>query len=517
MRRKDNDTASATFALTILVLLAGCVPEVREETESAESESWSVTAWGERYEVFPEVESLVAGRSSLAHTHITVLEGFVPMAEGSVEIVLRSGAGEERFRADEPVRAGIFNVEITPQAPGEYDLAFLVASPGGREEIKGGRVRVGTEKAPGAVAEAPSPAGSIGSSEPLSFLKEQQWRASFGTEWVASGTLPQSVEGVARVRPPAGGAATITAPVDAVLLPELWPHAGRRVVRGAALFRMVPRIAPERSLATLEAERDSHEAELAVAEARLLRLAGLLEVEATSQSEIEEAENRVNRIAGRLAAAERDLEAAHSAREGGSAGATTVTAPFGGEISVVHASPGEVVAAGAALARLVRTDSVWLEINVSPEAARRVSKGVRGVVLNFPEGASLRVENGSRLVAIAPEVDARTGTVKVLLEIPPSEDLILGTSATAQVLLKEDAEGIVVPATAVVDDGGVMIAYLQLGGESFARQPVKVTARQGKRAIVEGLAIGQRLVTRGGQAIRRSSLLATGKPQGHVH
>ena len=58
-----------------------------------------------------------------------------------------------------------------------------------------------------------------------------------------------------------------------------------------------------------------------------------------------------------------------------------------------------------------------------------------------------------------------------------------------------------------------MIAYLQLGGESFARQPVNVTARQGKWAIVEGLAIGQRLVTRGGQAIRRSSLLATGEPR----
>ena len=122
-----------------------------------------------------------------------------------------------------------------------------------------------------------------------------------------------------------------------------------------------------------------------------------------------------------------------------------------------------------------------------------------------------------RLVSTSPEVDARTGTVSVLLEVPPSEALILGSTATAQILLSESAEGVVVPASALIDDGGVEIVYLQLSGEEFARQAVKVTARQGKRAIVEGLVTGQRLVTRGGEAIRRSSLLATGDVQGHVH
>ena len=71
--------------------------------------------------------------------------------------------------------------------------------------------------------------------------------------------------------------------------------------------------------------------------------------------------------------------------------------------------------------------------------------------------------------------------------------------------------------SALIDDGGVEVVYLQLSGEEFARQPVEVVARQGKRAIVEGLEAGQRLVTRGGEAIRRSSLLATGEVQGHVH
>ena len=475
--------AAAVLALGVSSLLAGCSSEAPPSPTEAADEGWSVTAWGERYEIFPEVDALVVGELAMAHTHVTALEDFSPMIDGSVEILLRSAGAELSFRASEPVRPGIFNVEIRPDTPGDYDLSFLISSPAGTEEILSGQVRVGTAEVPGSVTRASAPPGAAGGGEPLSFLKEQQWRTDFATVWVRSGSLPQSVEGVARVRPPAGGEATITAPVDAVLLPEPWPYPGRRVQSGNPIFRLVPRVAPDRSLAVLEAERSALEAELSTAAARLERLRGLFEIEATSRREVEEAKMRVDRLGGNLAAAELDLEAAHSAREGGSSGATTVNAPFAGEISAVYASPGEVVAAGAALGRLVKTGSVWLEVAVSPEAGRRLAEGLSGVVVTFPEGFSLRIEEGVRLVSTAPEIDARTGTVAVLLEVPPSEALILGSTVTAQILLSESAEGVVVPASALIDDGGVEVVYLQLSGEEFVRQPVQVTTRQGKRAI----------------------------------
>ncbi len=122
-----------------------------------------------------------------------------------------------------------------------------------------------------------------------------------------------------------------------------------------------------------------------------------------------------------------------------------------------------------------------------------------------------------RLVSVAPEVDPETGTVAVLVELPGASELVLGTVVAAQLLLSATVEGVAVPATAIVDDGGVAIAYLQLSGESFARQPVHVVARQGDRVLVAGLVPGQRLVTRGGEAIRRSSLMASGEAHGHVH
>jgi cobalt-zinc-cadmium efflux system membrane fusion protein len=506
------------IALAIAVGLQGCAgdnqPEVHEEEET-----WAVTAWGELYELFPEVDVLVAGETATAHTHVTVLDGFQPLLEGRVEIVLRQGESEMVFTSVEPVRPGIFNVEVRPEAAGEFELAFRIASAAGKEEIPGGRVRVGSSEEPGGLIAAAEPTAAGDGGEPLPFLKEEQWRTEFATVWVEPTSLARSVEGLARVRPPAGGEAAITAPMDAVLLPEPWPYPGQPVERGAPLFQLLPRTAADRSLSDLEAGAASLNTELATARARLARLEELLALEATSRREVEEAGARVTTLEALSSAADRNLQTARSAREGGDVGGLTLRAPLSGLIAAVTASPGAAVAAGEPLARVVRSEPRWLEVAVSPEDARRLRRDdVAGVVVSFPEGAPIRLAGEAiRLVSVSPEMEAATGTVAVLLQVPGIDDLILGTTVQAQVLLAEEVEGIVVPATAPVDDGGVTVVYLQLSGEEFSRQEVHVVARQGDRILVEGLVPGQRLVTHGGEAIRRSSLMTSGEAQGHVH
>jgi len=509
---------SASTILLVAVLLVSSCTGSSVEDQHAKPESWSITAWGSLYEVFPEVDMLIAGDLATAHTHVTALEDFTPVLDGTVEIVLFSQTGEQVFAASEPVRPGIFNVEIRPETAGEFDLAFRITSAAGHEEIRGGTVRVGTAESPGGVIVAPAPKAPIDGGEPLSFLKEEQWRSDFATSWVREDSLTRSVSGLVRVRPPAGGAATVTSPVDGVLFPDVWPYPGYRVEQGTPLFSVVPRVASDRSLPTLEAELASLQAELSTARARYSRLEELYSLEATSQRELEEARARVETLKARYSAASRDFESANSARQGGASGALTIRAPFSGEIASVSASPGETVAAGNPLARLVRTDRLWLEVSLVPQVARQLdTESVSGVVLTFPEGPPIRFEEGIHLVSVAPEMDPATGTVSVLLEVPPSAGLILGTSAQAQILLAETLPGIVVPTSALVDDGGVAVVYLQLTGESFARQAVHVLKRQGDRLLLDRLVAGQRLVVRGGEAIRRSSLMASGEAQGHVH
>jgi len=75
----------------------------------------------------------------------------------------------------------------------------------------------------------------------------------------------------------------------------------------------------------------------------------------------------------------------------------------------------------------------------------------------------------------------------------------------------------VIPETALIDDSGVMVAYLQIEGESFVRTEVTVLARQSGKALVVGLPSGARLVEQGGNSIRRATLVAKDVGEGHVH
>jgi len=512
------DAGSRRWAAVLLVALATAACGGQAGRAPAEEEmGWSVTAWGDIYEVFPETDALVAGRPSTAHVHVTMLADFQPLQAGSVEIVLTGPGGERVYRAEAPVRPGIFAVEVRPESAGDYDLAFRIAGEQGREEIRGGRVRVGEPGSPGRLLVAPAPPAADDGGEPLPFLKEEQWRSDFATAWVQRGSLATSVEGLAQIIAPAGGDVTLSAPVDAVLPPQRWLYPGRAVRRGEALFRLLPRLAAEHSLAELEARRSALETDLETSTARLARLEELLALEATSLRDVEEARARVRILESRRDAAVSDLATARAARQGGRAGAEEIRAPFDGEVAAVLVSPGAVVEAGRPLARVVRTDAIWLRVALPPDAVTKLSDGVGSVVLSVSQGDSLRLDEGVRLVSVAPQMDAATGTVAVLLEARPHPRLVLGTTVQAQILLSAARPGVVIPSSARVDDGGVPVVYLQLTGESFARQEIQVLERLGDRLLVDGLVPGQRLVTRGGDAVRRSSLLASGQSPGHVH
>ncbi len=491
---------------------------------AAAAENWSVTAWSEHYELFAETEPLVAGRAAHAHAHLTYLPDFSALGAGSVAGVLRGPDGERSFVAPAPVRPGIFSVVLEPARPGTYELAFRVDNEKASEEIAAGKVRVGDEASPGGLVEAPAGAPDEGAAtgEPVAFLKEQQWRTEFATEWAREGSVRRGLRAPGRVRPASGGEATVTAPVDGLISAERWPHAGLDVPRGAPLFVLTPRVVADQSLAGLRAAVTELESELGVAQARVDRLRELLAVEAASRRETEEAAARVAALTARLDAARRERETAAAVRGGSGAGPERfrIASPIAGRVAEVAVSPGQFVAAGTPLARVVDASPVWLELALQPEQAAALAGTPAGLsVRRWAEDEPLLIAGADlRLVASAPELDPGTGTVAVILEVRRGVDVLrLGSRVEAEVLLPGELAGVVVPASALIDDGGVEIVYVQLGGESFDRRKVEIEARQGPLALVRGLAAGERIVTRGGNAIRRSALLGAGAVEGHVH
>ena len=506
----------------VALVLAGCRGGGAGKDAAEEPEAWAVTAWGRLYEVFPETAPLVKGKVSPAHTHVTVLSDFSPLREGKVEILLR-GRGEQRF-AGTFKRDGIFDVPVQPNAAGEFDLVFRIESSQGTEEIPGGRVRVGDEENPGGLVEGPKPPHGVGvaegSGDAVPFLKEQQWKTPFATAWTSESDVRRTLAGAARVKAAAGGELVLTAPVDAVLSSEPWPHRGQVLRKGAAIFRFLPSIDPSRSLAQLGADAAALEAEARTAREREERLARLLGDGAASRAEVDRARAEREALDARLAAARRDHETAAAARSGRLAGPLeSLVAPFDGAVADVSVSPGQAVSSGASLGRFVKTQPVWIEVALRAEEATEAGS-LEALFLRRPGDAEpLEIARGGvRVISRAPEVDPHTGTIAVTLEVQQRVgELPIGSSIQAELIVPGTGKGIVVPATALVDDGGVTVAYVQLEGESFARRPVQVVGRQGAATAIAGLAPGERLVTRGAAEIRRASLLSTGAPEGHVH
>jgi len=505
-------------AVSLLASVTACR---RPAPVSGEVEGWSVTAWGERFEIFAEVEPLVAGVSAVSNTHVTVLAGFSPLREGSVAAVLRApGNSDAVFRQAVKKRDGIYPIEIKPAREGDFDLLFLVEAPSGREEIPGGRVHVGRKDAPGGRLEDRA-AGP--QEEGVSFLKEQQWRTAFATDWVREGPVATTLHGPARVRPAGAGETVLTASMDAVVSSRPWPFRGQALAAGATVFHLTPQVTGIRSVGELDAEVRGLDAEADAARRRSERLGTLLELEAVSRAEVERAEAARKSVDARLAAARRDLVNARAVRSGGAGGSSVaVRAPWASQVAEMSVSPGQAVSAGTPLARLVKPSPVWIEVALTPADASRLGSTakVQGLFLRRagePTPTAIPAE-AVRLVSRAPEVDPRTATVTAIFEVRQSaETLPFGTAADAEIALPGEQRGVAIPTTALVDDGGVTVAYVQLEGESFARREVRLRARQGEAVAVEGLRPGERLVTRGGQAIRRASLLSAGAPEGHAH
>lgn len=513
----------STLAL-ILVVVAGCAtpPDDAHVGHTHEGdESWTVTAWGDMYEVFSEGQGLTVGHDSEVAVHVTVLEHFAPLTEGRVTIQMTDPAGgSHTWPSDAPARDGIYVVSIRPVETGDHALAFLIEAPAGTETLDGGTVRVGTHEEPGGVVSAPHqtppPTG-----EPVPFLKEQQWRTSFATEAVPREVIRATVGGPARVRPAAQGEVLLTAPFDAVLAREPWPWSGRAVAAGEPVLQLIPRAGAERSLAVLEAEVRTLEAEQRLAAERVERLEGLLAAEATSRAERDRAVAAAEALEARLLAARADLDNAQAARTGARPrSALALSAPWAARVAEIRVTPGEAVSAGAPLVRLVKPRPVWLEVALRPEDAARITSSSPGLHLRRAGSNDVLSldPDAVRLVSRAPEIDARTATQTVILELQRDADsLPLGTSAQVEVVLDDPREGTVIPTSALVDDGGQTVAYVQLEGESFARREIQVLAREGNRVLVDGLGEGERVVTEGGATIRRTTLLSSGGGAEHVH
>jgi RND family efflux transporter MFP subunit len=465
--------------------------------------SVTVTAWTDRAEIFAEHPPMIAGQTSGPWAiHVTDLDAHTPVAEGTLTLRFRRPDGAAYVHtANAPSSPGIFTPQPEIPEAGTFRLFAIVESPAVRDTVDLGDLRVydSASQVPASEATAPE----------IAFTKEQQWETDFATVTAAQGSVATSVEAPGTIVPVAGRFAKVAAPVSGLTpaRPNLdMPAPGDRVREGERLAVLTPS-GSETSYAVMKARVDRLEREVRRAER-------LLEAEAIPRTQLVEARH--------------DLEVARAALAsmgGSSEGETTASspsdftyslrAPLSGRVHERHLAPGSHVDVGTVLYTIVDPSRVWIRLRVPVEHASQAADATGGVFT--VEGSATR-HTADRVVSTGASIDAESRTLPVLLEADNTEGrLTIGMHADATLLLDTAEPGVVLPTHAIQREDGEPVAYVQTGGESFERRPLRLGPSDGTHTVVRrGVEAGEHVVTSGAYQVYLASLGST-EIGGHGH
>ena len=496
-KRVESKLETLTAATLAVVLLASGCNDAEVELE-AEIGAVVVTQWNDSTELFLEYPRVVAGeQTGNWAVHLTDMEDFKPIRSGTLTVHFVSDqVGAETFRVDAPIRDGIFVLDPVVRQPGVYRVELELTSPQDNSRHTLARVRVYSSVEEALAAEVVEDEGGI------AFLKEQQWVIPFAVHPLKEHEVQRTVTAPAEIVPPDGALVEVSALVDGIAPADEnrdAPSVGERGREGQILVGLAP---------TAQG-------------GGFARSRGAVE---RLQREVERSERlfAAGAIAGRrLEDSRHDLEIARAELDaigGVTEGAyrLSLRAPISGVIARRSFLPGGRVEAGQPLFTILDPARAWLRVQMSAATATKVANG-SGTM--FTTEDSNDVFHTSRLLSVGSVLNPQTRTVPVVFEVAEAGGLFaFGQLAQATVPIGGVVTGIAVPNEAILDDNGTPVAYVQTGGETFARRILTLGERDGIRTqVLAGLSLGEMVVTVGAYQVRLASLAGGDFAGGHAH
>lgn len=490
------------------------------------------TIWQEGIELFAEHPLLVAGERTHLTVHLTVLDDHRPVREGRLAVTLqaRDGSGQ-RFESVAPARPGIYVLELAPERTGMHSLLFEIDLPGdGPTEIRVGGIAVFSRED---VERFHTHRHEHGDDDDdhdehdhehdddahIAFSKELQWRMRFSGAPARQEAIAPRLNLSAEVEPVPGRHTDVVAPARGVLRPvagQSWLRAGQRVQAGDVLAELVP-FANIEDLARLRADFEAAGARLRLAQAELARVRDLVGDGVLPERRLLEAEaEAVTARSARDAMRDRLAGARGEAADGET---LPLRAVLDGTVISSPVSPGQVVNAGTRVATVLDARRVWLRVHAPAQDI---------AVLTDPQAdpQDLRVRRpGSRdWIALEDAVLVYRGEVlehgalPLIFEIDNPGGFVIGLPLIASLAAGAPESRVTIPEAAVLDDDGIDVVIVQLGGETFERRPVRLGTRAaGRIAALDGLAAGERVIVDGAYAVLLAGRGPAALDDGHNH
>lgn len=279
----------------------------------------------------------------------------------------------------------------------------------------------------------------------------------------------------------------LSAPVEATIL-TIHAAPGTQVRVGDAIVTLRP--SPNAALDLNRAANDAAQANAAYARAKRLRADGLM-----SDADVESA----RAIANSAAATRASLV--------GRAGRLTLRSPIFGTVQMIGGSQGDLIAAGAPVARIASEDGARARFGIDPALARRISRGAPIRISPATDSAGFSVSVSS----VDPVADSATRLASLYAPLPPQADIASGETLRGVVTINRSTSVVTIPYAALLDDGGETFVYVVSKGLA-KRQIVEAGAEEnGIVAIHSGLGVGAVVVISGGTALEDGMKVRFGK------
>jgi len=497
----------AVVSLALTAFVAGCGSREREgraeeAADVAELPGGVVTLWTDSTELFMEHPALVVDAPGKFLIHLTVLADFAPLESGKITLRFEPRDGRDGFSivGEAPRSPGIYGPSPIFPREGLWDLTITIESPQLRDVISVPDLRVYAGHADTTDVAARAKSG-------FTLLKEQQWKTpGFRTSFASIGSFDRSFDASGEIVPAANRYAEVAAPIGGLIEVaglDASPFPGQWVARGQVLATLTPTLG-ESGSSFAAARREMREAQQEYERAKRL-----FDVEAIPERRLLKAQIRLDAA----------REATAGLTRGGnlpSGGKLPLRSPIEGVVASRTVTPGSRVEAGARLFTVLDASIVWLRVDVPARKAPLVSEDSGA---SFQIEGSTRIDRVTRTLSIGSMIDPVSRTVPVLYEVENLDASIkVGSNVRVSVRTGREESGVVLPSSAILDEGGRPVAYVQVEGETFERRDLTLGGKDAERVLVRsGIRAGERVVTGAAYQVRLASLSTSVPAHGHEH
>lgn len=494
-------------ALAALVLISACSDGGQPAAEAPEAGSVTVTHYSPAMELFVEYRPLVLDRRRRFDAHLSRISDYRAVTDGRLIAELTwPDRHVDSASAEVSDTPGIFRPLLTATRSGTARLRLRHVGPQGESIHDLGQVTVHATSEAGARAAPPHEENP----ERIAFPKEVQWRIPFRAEPVVDGLLAQTAPVAVDVRLAPNAEAVIASPVAGVIRTGASvPAPGMTVRAGQQLATVAAQLGGGEDVASLDLGVSEARIALDAAQREVARMERLVSAEAAPQRRLDEA-----RTAERLAQAQLSAAQRRRAALGGGGAGVPLVAPISGRVLTSSIVRGAPVEAGVELMRIGDPTSLWLVARV-PEAQAAGLGSATGLDI-IVDGERLDLPGLVR-VADAGFIDQRTRTAEVIFAYRGSA-LRPGQRVQGRIVSGGAQRTLSVPASAIINENGQDVVYVQVSGEAFERRLVQRGAQSGDRIAVTGdLRGGERVVTVGAAAVRAAAASPDAFGHGHAH